>query len=41
MSGGEMYVETARSSIRTASSCGSTNQPTRSPGATVFEKEDV
>jgi len=38
--GGEMYVSFARVSIRAASSAGSTNQPTRAPGATVFEKDE-
>ena len=38
--GGEMYVETASASISAASCSGRTNQPTRRPGATVFEKEE-
>ena len=36
-----MYVETARASSRAASSAGATNQPTRSPGATVFENDEA
>ncbi len=36
-----MYVETARSSYEEASSDGTTNQPIRRPGATVFENDDV
>ena len=36
-----MYVETARSSYAERSASGTTNQPTRSPGATVFENDEV
>ena len=39
--GGEMYVETARSSKAAAVSAGSTKYPVRKPGAAVFENEDV
>ena len=36
-----MYVETARSSNAAASLCGRTKYPVRTPGATVFENDDV
>ena len=36
-----MYVDTARSSYALRRASGTTNHPTRSPGATVFENDDV
>ncbi len=36
-----MYVEVARSSNAEAAAAGRTKYPVRTPGATVFENEDV
>ena len=35
-----MYVDVASASSSAASSAGRTNQPTRTPGATVFENDE-
>ena len=36
-----MYVAVAVAAIWAASSSGKTNQPTRRPGATVFENDEL
>ena len=38
---GVMYVAVAVAATSAASSSGKTNQPTRSPGATVFENDEL